>query len=139
MILCLSIENDTTTNYKCFILLENANSTTASVFVVGTDGVCSPSDGHCNGYLDPGKLYRYIIRIHIHTNISLKYIFTIYLANIWDNIAKNDLQIKHYTEDIKKYEPWWIEVCLLGNQWHPSCYYYTTRTSYGNPVGYQYI
>jgi hypothetical protein len=27
------------------------------------------------------------------------------LANIWDNIAKNDVQIKHYTEDIKKHEP----------------------------------
>jgi hypothetical protein len=50
--------------------------------VVGTDDACSPSDGHCNGYLDPGQLYRYIIRINMHTNISLKYIFTIYLANI---------------------------------------------------------
>ena len=75
MILCLSIKSDTTTNYKCFVLLENAKSAIASVFVVGTDGVCSPSDGQCNGYLDPGQLYRYIIRIHMHTNISLKYIF----------------------------------------------------------------
>jgi hypothetical protein len=82
MILCLSIENDTTTNYKCFILLVNTKSATASVFVVGTDGACSSSDGHCNGYLDLGQLYRYIIRINMHTNISLKYIFTIYLANI---------------------------------------------------------
>jgi hypothetical protein len=81
MILCLSIENDTTTNYKCFILLVNAKSATASVFVVGTDGACSSSDGHCNGYLDLGQLYRYIIRINMHTNISLIYIFTIYLAN----------------------------------------------------------
>ena len=50
--------NATMTNER-FILLENGESATASVFVVGTDGVCPPSDGHCNGYLDPGLLYRY--------------------------------------------------------------------------------
>ena len=50
--------NATMTNER-FILLENGESATASVFVVGTDGVCPPSDGHCNGYLDHGLLYRY--------------------------------------------------------------------------------
>ena len=50
--------NATMTNER-FILLENGESATASVFMVGTDGVCRHSDGHCNGYLDPGLLYRY--------------------------------------------------------------------------------